>query len=143
MHLEDSFHNRINLIFLHVSFLFIKLKTISNRQNYLIFYQKMFDTIFKEIDLNMREIGFSDTTINKNMRFLIKSFYEILLNCENYNKKNLKDKSSFLMKFLKQNMDKKTNDNNALLSYFDKYHSFCLDLSLDNVLKGDLEFKIN
>ena len=34
----------------------------------------------------MREIGFGDTTINKNMKFLVKTFYNILFNCEKYKK---------------------------------------------------------
>ena len=29
----------------------------------------------------------------------------------------------------------------ALIEYFDKYQAFCFDLSLDSVLKGDLNFK--
>ena len=143
MHLDDNFQNRISLIFLHVSFLFIKLKTTNNKKYYLNFYQKIFDIIFKQIDLNMREIGYSDTTINKNMRFLVKSFYDILINCESYNKKSLKDKNSFLTKVLKQNVDKNGNNNNLLLNYFNKYHSFCLDLSLDSVLKGNVNFTYN
>ena len=51
----------------------------------------MFDFIFNKIELNMREIGYSDMTINKNMKFLVKIFYNILLNCENYKKKKLKE----------------------------------------------------
>ena len=86
--LNDTFQNRIYLIFLHISFLFIKLKQKNKGQFYKEFYQKMFDFIFKKIELNMREIGYGDMTVNKNMKFLVKIFYNILLNCENYNEKN-------------------------------------------------------
>ena len=34
----------------------------------------------------------------------------------------------------------KSVNNTDLVSYFDKYQAFCLDLSSDNVLKGDLNF---
>ena len=88
--LIDTFQNRINLIFLHISFLFIKLKQNDKNQFYKEFFQKMFDLIFNKIELNMREIGYGDMTINKNMKFLVKIFYNILLNCENYKKKNIK-----------------------------------------------------
>ena len=89
--LIDTFQNRINLIFLHISFLFIKLKQKDKSQFYKAFFQRMFDFIFNKIELNMREIGYGDMTINKNMKFLVKIFYNILLNCENYKKKKLKE----------------------------------------------------
>ena len=52
--LIDTFQNRINLIFLHISFLFIKLKQKDKSQFYKEFSQKMFDFIFNKIELNMR-----------------------------------------------------------------------------------------
>ena len=76
--LIDTFQNRIHLIFIHISFIFIKIKQNNKNQIYKIFYQKTFDFIFNKIELNMREIGFGDTTINKNMKFLVKTFYNIL-----------------------------------------------------------------
>ena len=82
--LIDTFQNRIHLIFIHISFIFIKIKQDNKDQMYKIFYQKMFDLIFNNIESNMREIGYGDSVINKNMRFLTKIFYNILLNCEKY-----------------------------------------------------------
>ena len=138
--LIDTFQNRINLIFLHISFLFIKLKQKNKNQLYKEFSQKMFDFIFNKIELNMREIGYGDMMINKNMKFLVKIFYNILLNCESYKKKNLKNKNLFLLKYLTQNADKISTNNIGLVEYFDKYQTFCFDLSSDSVLKGDLNF---
>ena len=88
--LNDTFQNRIGLIFLHISFLFIKLKQNDEGLSYKDFSQKMFDYTFAKIELNMREIGYGDTLINKNMKFLVNNFYNILLDCENYKKKKLK-----------------------------------------------------
>ena len=139
--LKDSFQNRINLIFIHISFLFIK-KKLSNKDSYHKFYQKLFDLTFKKIELNMRELGFGDVTVNKNMKFLVKNFYNILLNCESYSKKTIKSKNIFFYNYLEKNDDKES-DCEDLITYFDKYSSFCLDLSLDSVLKGDLNFVIN
>ena len=136
--LEDTFQNRINLIFLHISFLFIKTKQKKNAIAYKQFYQEMFDLIFEKIELNMREIGFGDTTINKNMKFLVKTFYIILLNCEKYKNKSYKQKNFFFDKHL--NINIKNTINKGLIDYFDKYHTFCLDLSSDYVLKGELNF---
>ena len=139
--LADTFQNRIYLIFIHISFLFIKIKQNNQKEIYKIFYQKMFDLIFKNIELNMREIGYGDIVTNKNMKFLVKTFYNILLNCENLNWRSLNLKKMFFFKYLEYNNMKKKVDNVPLIEYFDKYQAFCLDLSLDSVLKGDLNFR--
>ena len=74
--LSDTFQNRIHLIFVHFSFICIKVKNDKNKI-FKDFYQSMFNLIFKKIEINMRESGVGDTTINKNMRFLVKVFYKI------------------------------------------------------------------
>ena len=74
------------------------------------------------------------------MKFLVKIFYNILLNCETYSKKKLKDKNAFLCKYLVQNDNINTPYNDGLVDYFDKYESFCFDLSVDNVLKCNFKF---
>ena len=108
--------------------------------HYKEFYQKMFDIVFKKIELNMREVGHGDVSVNKNMKFLVKIFYDVLLNCENYNRKSLNEKKLFLLKHLGVNYYKKSPNYDDLMEYFDKYQTFCLDLSSDKVLKGELEF---
>ena len=138
--LADTFQNRIYLIFLHVSFLFIKIKHDDNNKQYKILYQRMFDLMFNKIELNMREIGFGDVMINKNMKFLVKTFYHILLNCENFKAKSLNSKNIFLLKYLDQDSNQKEANNVPLIQYFDKYQTFCFDLSSDSVLKGELKF---
>ena len=139
--LADTFQNRIYLIFIHVSFLFIKIKESNEKKTYRIFYQKMFDLIFNKIELNMREIGYGDTIINKNMKFLVKNFYNILLNCKNFHSLSSNNKKMFLFSYLEVNNMIKKASNTPLIQYFDDYRAFCFDLSLDCVLKGDLKFK--
>ena len=141
--LNDTIQNRIYLIFLHISFLFIKVKSSKDKKKYDVFYQKMFDLIFNKIEINMREIGHGDTIINKNMKFLVRAFYNILLNCEKISKKSTNDKMIFYYNFLQvKNTDKSANKSD-LIEYFSKYQTFCFDLSIDSVLKGDLNFKYN
>ena len=86
---DDTFENRINLIFIHISFLFNKAKHKKNNLTYKNFCQKTFDFIFKNIELNMREMGYGDVNVNKNMKLLIKTFYAILLYCEKYKVKTV------------------------------------------------------
>ena len=134
--LADTFQNRIHLIFMHISFLFIKIKQDKEKKTYKDFYQRIFDLIFNKIELNMREIGYGDTAINKNMKSLVKVFYSILINCENFSGKSTDEKNLFFERYI----DQKTANNELLISYFDKYESFCIDLTSDNVLKGNIKF---
>ena len=138
--LIDNFQNRIYLIFIHISFIFIKIKQNNGNKKYKIFYQELFDLLFNKIELNMRELGFGDVTINKNMKFLVKVFYNVLLNCEKYINKSFDEKNIFLLKYLITNSDKKGVKYKDLVNYFDNYQAFCLDLSPDKVLKGELNF---
>ena len=137
--LADTFQNRIHLIFMHISFLFIKIKQGKEKKTYKDFYQRIFDLIFNKIELNMREIGYGDTAINKNMKSLVKVFYSILINCENFSGKSTDEKNLFFERYI----DQKTANNELLISYFDKYEAFCIDLSSDNVLKGEINFTYN
>ena len=138
--LIDTFHNRIILIFIHISFIFIKIKQNKLNHNFKIFSQEIFDFVFDKIDANMREIGYGDITVNKNMKFLIKSFYDILLNIEKYNKMGRNQKNDFLSKYLKLSITSNNSNNDEIIDYFDKYESFCFDLTLDSVLNGDIKF---
>jgi len=138
--LSDTFQNRIHLIFLHASFLFIKIKLNRTNKSYKTFYQKTFDLIFIRIEQNMRELGYGDVSVNKNMKSLVKTFYNILLYCENYKVKNQESKKKFLLKYLELKNIKKDLISGILIKYFDKYAAFCFDLSLDSVLSGDLNF---
>ena len=138
--LTDTFQNRIYLIFIHISFLFVKIKQSNNKKIYKVFYQKMFDLMFNKIELNMREIGYGDTIINKNMKFLVKNFYNILLHCENLNIKGSNPQKMFILKYLEFNNVTKSANYIPLFEYFDKYKAFCFDLTFDSVLKGELKF---
>ena len=50
------------------------------------------------------------------------------------------NKMNFLSKHLDTNNKENYKKNVGLIDYFDKYQAFCLDLSSDKVLKGDLNF---
>ena len=136
----DTFQNRVYLIFLHISFLNVKVKNINEHKTYSSLFQKTFEFMFKKIDQNMREVGYGDVTVNKNMKFLVTNFYNILLKCENYKQKSFDYKDMLFFRYLEQN-DKKSNTINPLLiEYFNKYEAFCFDLNPDSVLRGDLNF---
>ena len=100
----------------------------------------MFDLVFKRIDTNMREIGFGDMTVSKNMKFLIKNFYDILLKSEKYKKMTFDHKSKFFNNYLKGNNNENITNTTEIIDYFNKYEAFCFDLSSDSVLQGEINF---
>ncbi len=138
--LTDTFQNRIQLIFIHISFLFIKIKQNNEEKKYNAFYQKTFDLIFNKIELNMREIGYGDVQVNKNMKLLVRTFYNILLNCEKFKELNLSSKNTLFVKYLEQNSNQKIAHNELLIKYFNKFQAFCFDLNPDSILRGDFKF---
>ena len=139
--LIDNFQNRIFLIFVHISFIIIKMKQKNKNESVEKFNQNIFDLIFNKIELNMRELGYGDTTINKKMKLLVKNFYNILFFCENYKDKTIESRKEFFLNYFNLNNKENTNNNSNLVDYFNKYQSFCFDLNSDSVLKGELKFK--
>jgi cytochrome b pre-mRNA-processing protein 3 len=138
--LADTFQNRINLIFIHISFIFINFKQKKEKNVFKKFQQKLFDIVFNKIEVNMREIGYGDVSVNKKMKFLVKSFYNILLKCENFKNESEKTKKNFFSEYLEFADDDKSSNNTAIIEYFKKYETFCFDLKSDSVLKGELNF---
>ena len=79
LRLNDTFENRINLIFFHISFLFIKSKEKGKSLFYKEFCQRIFDFIFKKIKLNMREINYGYMAINKKMKLNYTKIFLLVL----------------------------------------------------------------
>ena len=138
--LNDTFQNRIYLIFIHISFLFIKIKQTNQKQKYKNFYQKMFDLIFKKIELNMREIGYGDIAVNSKMKNLVKSFYNILLKCKNYKSMKCDQKREFISVYFSNNRAKIDINVPLIVDYFDKFRFFCTNLSLNLIERGIINF---
>ena len=115
--LSDSFSNRIYLIFFHLCFILIALKNKKSDKND---QQVIFDFFFKQIELNCRELGYGDITVNKKMKDLIKLFYEILIQCNNWKQLQIDDKNNLLLNFFSNNHDNKIL-NYKLTNYFDKF----------------------
>ena len=90
--LADSFSNRIYLVFFHLSFILTALK---NKKNSKVDQQAIFDFFFKQLELNCRELGYGDVSVNKKMKKLVSLFYEILIQCKNWNALQIKKKITY------------------------------------------------
>ena len=95
----------------------------------------------RKIEENMRELGYGDVIVNKNMKLLLKVFYNILLKCENYDKLINKKKTDLFNKYLSFKNPSEKHNLIELIKYFDQFQSFCFDLPVNSVIKGDLNFK--
>jgi len=135
--LNDTFSNRIYLTFFHFSFILIVLKEKENKKE---INQNMFDFFMQQIELNMREIGYGDVTVNKNMKKLINLFYEILINCKKWYFNDLLKKDEFLLKFFTKKPSQKINVEKTI-DYFDKFAFFIKDIPLNLLSKGVFEFE--
>ncbi len=134
--LTDSFSNRIYLIFFHLSFILILLKNKEIEKNS---QQDIFDFFFKQIELNCRELGYADVSVNKTMKSLIKLFYEILMECENWKHLQIVNKNKLLLNFFSNNCDNRILTN-KLANYFDKFALFIEDIPLNSITKGVFNF---
>ena len=134
--LFDSFSNRIYLIFFHLSFILIFLK--KKRVNKEI-SQNIFDFFFRQIEINLRELGYGDVLVNKKMKQLVKIFYEILIKCQNRNNFEVDKKKELLIEFFTHH-NKNEILSNKLIDYFNEFTLFIEDIPLNLLLKGVFNF---
>ncbi len=93
--------------------------------------QKIYDYIFRQLELSIREIGYGDASINKKMKTYINTFYSILDKIDNWENLADKDKGDLLKSFF--NINDEITD---LSKYFDKYRLFLIKSSLNSFTKG-------
>ena len=84
-------------------------------------------------------MGYGDVAVNKKMKSLIKLFYEILIQCENWKQLQIDNKNNLLLIFFSGSYDNKILTN-KLADYFDKFALFIEDISLNSITKGVFNF---
>ena len=130
---DETFSDRIIFLLLHLSF-FFKIYKLNNSKDTI---QEIYDFIFNQIELSIREIGYGDVSINKNMKKYVNYFYDITLNIDNWDSIRNDEKVIILTKFINkpQNISFFTN-------YFDKLITFYKDNTLNYFTKDIEELKI-
>ena len=124
---EDTFSDRLIIFLLHFAF-FLKIYKNNENQDKM---QNIYDYIFKQIELNIREIGYGDMSINKKMKSYINIFHTLLKKIDTWEKIDHKKRDDLLKSFLNYNKDM-----NNLSKYFEKYRLFLLKSSLNLFIKG-------
>ena len=130
---EETFSDRIIFWLLHLSF-FFKIYKSGNPKDKI---QEIYDFIFNQIEISIREIGFGDVSINKNMKKYVNYFYDILLNIDNWDHINDDKKELILTKFIN-----KPKNISFFTNYFDKLITFYKNNTLNYFTKDIEELKI-
>ncbi len=108
------------------------------------FDQKNYDSLFFNIENNLRELGFGDVAVNSKMKNLNKILYDILLKIENNgnNSKNLKINSQLVLKYFSHLKEAKNDKYVKFETYLTNFYKYCFELSLKNMIKDALKFKL-
>ena len=124
---EDSFSDRLTLFLLHFSFF---LKNYKNEENKKIL-QEIYDFIFRQLELNIREIGYGDQSINKKMKDYINLFHSMVSEIHFWDKLSKLEKLNKISFFLGE-----FKNNEELLSYFDNFNLNLSKKTLNSYLKS-------
>ena len=134
--LKDNFETRINLIFVHLSLLLIIIKKRKKD-----FPQKIFDNIFLNIEYHIRELGYGDVTVNKKMKILTRIFYDILLKIDKSKLVDFETNNEILKTYFDDSSGNTSILIDNLSDYFNDFYNYCFELKIDNMLKGQINFK--
>ena len=124
---QDTFSDRLIFLLLHFAFF---LKVLKNEKNKDLL-QKIYDHVFRQLELSIREIGYGDQSINKKMKDYINIFYGMLDKIHMWDGLSKDIKKTILLTFI----DKKVNEI-QLVEYFDKYSEDLSNNTLNYYLKG-------
>ena len=124
---EDNFSDRLSLFLLHFAFL---LKNFKNEENTKVL-QELYDFIFRQLELSIREIGYGDQSINKKMKDYINLFHSMVSEIHFWSNltrpQKLEKFSIFLTDF---------NEIDHLLDYFELFNENLSKKTLNSYLKS-------
>ena len=126
---QDTFSDRLIYFLLHFAF-FLKVYREDNDDNKDVL-QDIYDYIFRQMELSVREVGYGDQSINKKMKDYLNLFYAMIDKIHHWDSLSVELRRSLLTTFL-------DNSNNIeyLLDYFEKYHSNLKNNTLNSQIKG-------
>ena len=127
---QDTFSDRLVFFLIHFAFF---LKTFKNNDKEIL--QDIYDCTFKHLELNIREIGYGDASINKKMKDYINLFHLIINKIDDWNLINDAEKKIRIKSLLN------LNDIDNLSVYFDKYSVELKNNTLNYYIKSVIKPK--
>ncbi len=129
---NDTFSDRLLIFLLHLAFFFKHFKSKID-QKYL---QKFYDYVFRQIELDIREIGYGDQTVNKKMKTYINMLYSIINKIDKWENYNNDDKIKIFNIYIE------IEDNNQkFVDYFDKFYIYLSKITLNSFTKSVIDHK--
>jgi len=127
---QDTFSDRLTYLLLHFAFFLKVFKNENNKKT----LQEIYDFIFRQLELSIREIGYGDQSINKKMKIYINVFYSMLDKIHNWDKCSVDIKMSILANYIDISILE-----GDLVNYFDKYKENLTNNTIKYYLKGVLK----
>ena len=124
---QDTFSDRMIFFLLHFAFF---LKIYKNDKNKQIL-QEIYDYVFRQMELSVREIGYGDQSINKKMKDYLNLFYGMIDKIHNWEHLSNESKKEHLIIFLDN-----AQNSDYLVIYFDKYMKLLANNTLNSHIKG-------
>jgi len=124
---QDTFSDRLSFLLLHFAFFLKVFKKTENEE----ILQEIYDHVFRQLELSIREIGYGDQSINKKMKNYLNIFYGMIDKIDNWNKLSFQMKEVILLNFLNNDVD-----GVFLVDYFDKYIHNLSNNSLNFYIKS-------
>ena len=128
---NDTFYDRMIILFFHLSFIFKIYKTSETREN----LQNFFDYCVRQIELSIREIGYGDATINKKMKEYVNLLFSIIDKIDSWELKT-NDQKINIIKFYRDDIVNYQN----IVNYYEKYREYLIKNTFNNLTKDILSF---
>ena len=93
--------------------------------------QNIYDYIFRQLELNIREIGYGDQSINKKMKDYLNVFHGILDKIHFWEDLDTLSKKQLILIFLDNSFDTE-----HLVSYFEDYRLKLINNTLNSYIKS-------
>ena len=124
---EDTFSDRLSLFLLHLAFFVKNYKNDTNRT----ILQEIYDFIFRQLELSIREIGYGDQSINKKMKDYLNLFHSMISELHFWDNLKINDKSKKIKVFLHE-----FNEIEYLVDYFDNFNEDLKKKNLNSFIKS-------
>ena len=124
---QDTFSDRLLFFLLHFAF-FLKIYKENNDKKLL---QDIYDFVFRQVELSIREIGYGDQSINKKMKDYLNLFYGMIDKIHDWDELSIESRATLLEKFLDNAINVE-----YLVDYFEKYRLNLINSTLNSHIKG-------
>ena len=124
---EDTFSDRLSLFLLHFAFILKEFKNDKNDKE----LQEIYDFIFRQLELSIREIGYGDQSINKKMKDYLNHFHHMVSEIHFWDDLDKSKKDKIMSVFLED-----FGEIRDLVDYFDDFNDNLSKKNLNSFLKG-------